>query len=239
MQPTGAPNLQTAKTSSLRSSRGSNLHCVPVLADRARSCAQNVHNCGHTFRPSPQEKQAARLRPARKLLARDASHGQDTAIRREALPIAAGKSISIARLRPMQDVSIIRETGQLLVAPLIFRCIAFRSRALHSQNWPASLRKPSLSETPSLDFTACCLGCHAPISRPSFRSVPAPGTQRNWHCAGATVPVGRDAVTDPAKFWSGFAHGVGMTERRRLRCSCLRAWAASLLPGHSHNTYCA
>ena len=36
MQPTGAPNLQTAKTSSLRSSRGSNLHCVPVLADRAR-----------------------------------------------------------------------------------------------------------------------------------------------------------------------------------------------------------
>ena len=65
---------------------------------------------------------AARLRPARKLLARDASHGQDVAIRREALPIAEGKSISIARLRPMQDVRIIRETGQLLVAPLIFHC---------------------------------------------------------------------------------------------------------------------
>jgi len=59
------------------------------------------------------------------------------------LPVAEDKSNSIARLRPMQDVSIIRETGQLLVAPLIFRYIAFRSRALHSQNWPDSLRKPN------------------------------------------------------------------------------------------------
>ena len=38
MQTAGAPKLQTAKTSSLRSSRGSNLHCVLVLADRARAC---------------------------------------------------------------------------------------------------------------------------------------------------------------------------------------------------------
>jgi len=30
-----------ARTSSLRSSRGSNLHCVPVLADRARAWRQN------------------------------------------------------------------------------------------------------------------------------------------------------------------------------------------------------
>ena len=57
----------------------------------------------------------------------------------------------------MQAVRIIRETAQLLVAPLIFRCIAFRSRALHSQNWPDSLRKPNWSETPALDFTACRL----------------------------------------------------------------------------------
>ena len=28
---------------------------------------------------------------------------------------------------------------------------------------------------------------------------PSSGTQRNWHCAGATVPGGCDAVTDPAK----------------------------------------
>ena len=57
----------------------------------------------------------------------------------------------------MQDLRIIRETAQLLVAPLIFRYIAFRSRALHSQNWPDSLRKTNLSETPALDFTACRL----------------------------------------------------------------------------------
>ena len=95
---------------------------------------------------------AARLRPARKLLARDASHGQDVAIRREALPVAEGKAICTARLRPVQDVSIIRETDQLLVAPLIFRYIAFRSRALHSQNCPDSLGKPNWSETPMLGF---------------------------------------------------------------------------------------
>ena len=57
----------------------------------------------------------------------------------------------------MPDESIIRETSQLLVAPLIFRCIAFRSRALHSQNWPDSLRKPILTDTPALGFAACCL----------------------------------------------------------------------------------
>ena len=69
--------------------------------------------------------------------------GKTWQYRREALPIAEGKSISIARLRPMQDLRIIRETAQLLVAPLIFRYIAFRSRALHSQNWADSLRKPN------------------------------------------------------------------------------------------------
>ena len=114
--------------------------------------------------------------------------GKTWQYRREALPIAEDESNSTARLRPVQDTRIIRETDQLLVAPLIFRYIAFRSRALHSQNWPDSLRKPNQSETPALDFTACCLGCHAPISRPSFRSVPAPGTQRTWHRAIATVP---------------------------------------------------
>ena len=106
---------------------------------------------------------AARLRPVRKLLARDASHGQDAALRREALPIAEDKSNSTARLRPVQDVSIIREIDQLLVAPLIFRCIAFRSRALHSQNWPDSLSRPNWTDTPAIRFTACRLGSpHVP-----------------------------------------------------------------------------
>ena len=58
----------------------------------------------------------------------------------------------------MQDLRIIRETAQLLVAPLIFRYIAFRSRALHSQNWPDSLRRPSLTDTPAIRFTAFRLG---------------------------------------------------------------------------------
>ena len=78
---------------------------------------------------------AARLRPARRVQALPANTARGSAYRR-------GRGISTARLRPVQGVSIIRETDQLLVAPLIFRCIAFRSRALHSQNWPDSLRKP-------------------------------------------------------------------------------------------------
>ena len=83
--------------------------------------------------------------------------GKTWQYRREALPIAEDESNSTARLRPVQDTSIIRETVQLLVAPLIFRCIAFRSRALHSQNWPDSLRKPNWTDTPALGFAACCL----------------------------------------------------------------------------------
>jgi len=75
---------------------------------------------------------AARLRPARRVQALPANTARGSAYRR-------GRGISTARLRPVQGVSIIRETDQLLVAPLIFRCIAFRSRALHSQNWPDSL----------------------------------------------------------------------------------------------------
>ena len=115
MQTAGAPRLQRPRR--WRSSRGSNLHCVPVLADRARAWRQNQDG-------------------------RATSSGQKR-LRREALPIAEGKAICTARLRPVPGESINRETGQLLVAPLIFRCIAFRSRALHSQNWADSLRKPN------------------------------------------------------------------------------------------------
>jgi len=83
--------------------------------------------------------------------------GKTWQYRREALPIAEEMGNSTARLRPVQGVSNRRETDQLLVAPLIFRCIAFRSRALHSQNWPDSLRKPNLTDTPAIRFTACRL----------------------------------------------------------------------------------
>ena len=104
--------------------------------------------------------------------------GKTWQYRREALPIAEDKSISTARLRPVQGVSNRRETDQLLVAPLIFRCIAFRSRALHSQNWPDSLRKPNWTDTPALGFAACCLRFPlSPWNWPSFRYAPASGSR--------------------------------------------------------------
>ena len=57
------------------------------------------------------------VRPEKKL-ARDAAHGQDAAIRREALPIAEDKSNSTAWLRPVQATSIIRETGHFCTASI-------------------------------------------------------------------------------------------------------------------------
>jgi len=51
--------------------------------------------------------------------------GKTSAIRREALPVAEDKNSSTARLRPVQDTSIIRETGQLLLASLIFHCASY------------------------------------------------------------------------------------------------------------------
>lgn len=87
-------------------------------------------------------KMAARLRPARKLLARDASHGQDSAIQREALPIAEGKHISTARLRPVQGISNSRGDGPAFAA----------LRRLRLQNWPTPLEKPNWSETPAQGF---------------------------------------------------------------------------------------
>ena len=63
-------------------------------------------------------------------------------------------------------------------------------RRLHcgEQKQPNSLRKPNWSDTPALDFAACCLGCPITVSRPSFRSVPSAGSQNRWLRAGATVP---------------------------------------------------
>jgi len=48
--------------------------------------------------------------------------GKTWQYRREALPVAEGKAICTASLRPVQATSINRETVQLLVAPLIFHC---------------------------------------------------------------------------------------------------------------------
>jgi len=90
------------------------------LAAANPSCVGVRLMCNSRERETAQNKMAARLRPAKA-----------SAIRREALPVAEGKAISTARLRPVPDESIIRETGQLLVAPLIFRSGCLRSRALH------------------------------------------------------------------------------------------------------------
>jgi len=74
------------------------------------------------WRDSPEIEMAARLRPTK-----------EPAIRREALPVAEDKAIA-RKTSSGQDDSNNRETGQLLLLPLIFRSILLRFRALHSQN---------------------------------------------------------------------------------------------------------
>ena len=68
----------------------------PVLADRARAWRRKTKWPRDFVRPRP-------------------------AIRREALPVAEDKELARDASHG-QDVRIIRETGQLLVAPLIFHC---------------------------------------------------------------------------------------------------------------------
>ena len=139
----------------------------PVLADHARAWRQK-------------NKMAARLRPAKA-----------SALRREAAPIAEDISNSIARLRPMQDVSNSRGDGPAFgrfagYAPETGRPRWKNQISPRPRRWTS---RPAVSGSPVL-----------PWNWPSCRSVPAPGTQRNWHRAIATVPGGCDAVTDPAKF---------------------------------------
>ena len=72
------------------------------------------------------------------------------ALRREALPIAEDESNSTARLRPVQGVSIIRETGHF--------CTASISQATLRRTETAGLTaKFILTDTPALGFAACCL----------------------------------------------------------------------------------
>ena len=166
---------------------------------------------------------AARLRPARR----------DYGARRCLSPKT--KALASRGFARCKTSAIVAATVQLSVASELAGAARTCAPETGRPRWKNQISprprrwtsRPAVSGSPVL-----------PWNWPSFRSVPAPGTQRNWHGAIATVPGGCDAVTDPAKFCSGSAHGVGMTERWRLRCSCLRAWAAGLLPRHSHNTYC-
>ena len=163
---------------------------------------------------------AARLRPARR----------DYGARRCLSPKT--KALASRGFARCKTSAIVAATVQLSVASLLAGAARTYAPETGRPRWKNQISprprrwtsRPAVSGSPVL-----------PWNWPSCRSVPAAGTQNNWHCAFATVP---EIETDPAKYCSGFAHGVGMTERRRLRCSCLRAWAASLLPRHSHNTYC-
>ena len=133
------------------------------------------------------------------------------AIRREALPIAEGKTICTARLRPVQDVSSSRGDGQPSRHSAGYVCETGRPR------W----KKPILTDTPALGFAACCLGCHAPISRPSFRYAPASGSRgilsSRWR------DDARARVQTPRQNIVSFAATL----------SCRNA------SGTLHNTYCA
>ena len=148
--------------------------------------------------------------------------GKTWQYRREALPVAEGKAICTARLRPVQDTSIIRETVQLLVASLIFRYIAFRSRALHSQNWPDSLRRPILTDTPALGFAACCL--RFPRVAMELAIIPL----------RSSVGESGNLVIALARRCQGTSPDAP-TKSRELRGSVVMQDASGTL----HNTYCA
>ena len=128
--------------------------------------------------------------------------GKASALRREAPPVA--------------------EDGAITVRSAISAPPPFRRLHCSGQKQPNSLVKPQWSDTPALDFVACCLGCPVTVSRPSFHYVPSAGSQRNWHRAGATTPGN---ATRRKCCW--LCGGVGMREHLRLRCSqaarlCLR-----------------
>ncbi len=95
-------------------------HSAPFHQRRVRKVA--VTQSPSRWRRSPGIEMAARLRPA-----------NTSAIRREALPVAEDKAIARATSSG-QDGGNSRETGQLLLLPLIFHSIALCSRGLHSQN---------------------------------------------------------------------------------------------------------
>ncbi len=154
-------------------------HLVAALLARLEPSLRFRFSLIALGRGDKKNKMAARLRPARKQL------------RREALPIAEARGNSTARLRPVQGISNSRGDGPAFgrfagCAPETGRPRWKSQISPRPRRWTS---RPAVSGSPM-----------KPWNWPSCRSVPAAGTQRNWHCAGATVPGGRDAVTDPAKF---------------------------------------
>jgi hypothetical protein len=147
---------------------------------------------------------AARLRPAKtSAIAREASHGQDTALRREAPPVA-------------EDVA-------LTVRSAISAPPSFRKLHCSGQKQPNSLIKPNWSDTPALDFVACCLRFDPATRKLAIIPLRSIGGESEKLASRWRDDAGK---RDPAKCcW--LCGGVGMREHLRLRCSqaarlCLR-----------------
>ncbi len=90
--------------------------------------------------------------------------------------------------RPRQDNCNNRETGQLSLIPLIFHCTAFRSRSLHSRNWPTSLIKPNWSDTSP---PGCVRGLLIAPMQPSRRSPRTPLCRRRVRMVAVTQSPSR------------------------------------------------
>ncbi len=75
-----------------------------------------------------------------------------------------------------------------------------------------------------------------PWNWPSYRSVPAAGTQKNWHRAIATVPErwGRRAAMSGASNGTRPGKIVAVTQS----LAPLWGWHGGMLPGRSPNTFC-
>ena len=127
--------------------------------------------------------------------------------------VRAGKS---------RHACINRETGQLLVAPLIFRSGRLRFRPLHSQNRPDSLmvaHRKVLVRPPVESLHGLPLAFYPSTrKRPSFRCADSAGRRKDWRAlrcaAGASRP---DAPT------SGL-----VAVRKHLRCHAGPATATVL-----------
>jgi hypothetical protein len=193
----------------------------------------------HRVRPKPSDKSLvaallARLEPSLRfrfsLIA--LGRGDKTKWPRDFVrPVTSNTARGVAYRRRRQKLPAMLRTGKppaLSVRPASFQSL---------RNSPVLLA-PALQKLVGLtDENQICprprrwtsrpagLGCPVTISRPSFRSVPAAGTRRNWLRAGATRPglFGR-----PGKDGQCGTHPSGFAAPLSCR----------MLPGQSHNTFC-
>ena len=177
-RPDGTRQLSDRFTSLTRSAPVEK-KCGSHLRDRSR-CVTRGENCrdpsrNHRARPKKARRQRSRgfARPGMGQYGRDAPHiGQDTAIRREAAPVA-------------EDISNSREPGQLCGAALA--------------NCPDSLIKPNWSETSPPGCSRNCRSRPFTLASQFSRSALPSKTQHHWLRAGATRPVAGDAVTQQTR----------------------------------------